>query len=247
MSHDYIWAAHSQHDFLMLLPGNTKFQAYHKERKQPEQDRIDGVLERCRDLDRWRRMDVLTSNLTCHFKRIHKLCSKENMPLSAYPLLVQTLKNDINRGLTEEFDEVLGEGARAEIVRTLRVRFNMDGRDPSGQKVGLLDEHHFMAYLCDPAGHEWRSKFKIQTELAPLMRKMINMYVPLDRDGLPTSRKRVLKEFRVSTVCVTPEIALSFSFIICHETNEHRSFIPSRVNGCTSLKILFRALFQKRS
>ena len=123
----------------------------------------------------------------------------------------------------------------------------MDGRDPSGQKVGLLDEHHFMAYLCDPAGHEWRSKFKIQTELAPLMRKMINMYVPLDRDGLPTSRKRVLKEFRVSTVCVMLEIALSFSFIICHETNEHRNFIPSRVNGCTSLKILFQVLSQERA
>ncbi len=41
-----------------------------------------------------------------------------------------------------DFDTVLGEGSRAEIVVVVRERFNMDGNDPSGCKVGLLDPHH---------------------------------------------------------------------------------------------------------
>ena len=144
-------------------------------------------------------MDMLSSNSTCHFKDVHQLCSREDFPLSAYPVLVQGLSNDINRGLTSEFDAVLGKGSRAEIMGMVSERFNMDGLDPSGRKVGLLDRHHLMAFLCDPFGHEWRSVFKIQTNLAVLMREMIDLFVPLDEDGLSTSRKRILAKFMVST------------------------------------------------
>ena len=80
----------------------------------------------------------------------------------------------------------------------IRERFNMNGEDPTGRKVGLLDRHHLMAFLCDPFCHEWRSTFKLQTPLAKLMKEMINIYVPLDADGTETLRQRVLAEFKVS-------------------------------------------------
>ena len=103
--------------------------------------------------------------------------------LSAYPLLVQGLRNNINHGFTADIDDVLGTGARAEVSAMVSSRFNMDGHDPSGRKVGLLDRHHLMAFPCDPFCHKWRSIFKVQTPLAILMREMIYLYVPLDEDG----------------------------------------------------------------
>ena len=73
------------------------------------------------------------------------------MPLSVYPLLVQALRNDINkRFLTDDFDTVLGKGARAGVAAMVRERFNMYVNDMSGRKVGLLDRHHLMTFLCDP-------------------------------------------------------------------------------------------------
>ena len=196
--HDYLLQTRKQYAFTQLVSENPKFQMYYKERTTATKTKLDLTLERCRQRDIWLKMDMLSSNLTCHFKQVHQLCSREDFPLSAYPILVQGLRNDINRGLTSEFDAVLGEGARAEIVGMVSERFNMDGLDPSGRKVGLLDRHHLMAFLCDPFGHEWRSIFKIQTNLAVLVREMIDLFVPLDDEGLSTSRKRILAKFMVS-------------------------------------------------
>ena len=198
LAHDFVRNARKQYDFMMTVWGNADFQRYYHERKSKEKEKLDGILARCRDCSRWQRMDMLTERLTCHFKLVHNLCSREDFPLSAYPLFVQALRNDINRGLTEDIDTVLGPGARMEVVAMVRERFNMDGKDPIGRKVGLLDRHHLMAFLCDPFCHEWRSTFKIQTHLAVLMREMIDLYVPLDDDGKTTSRVRVMAEFKVS-------------------------------------------------
>ena len=90
---------------------------------------------------------MLVQRVTSHFKVVQELCSRADVPLSAYPLLVQALRNDLNAGFTPDFDEVLGEGGRVQIAGMIRERFNMDGNDPSGRKVGLLDRHHLMAFL----------------------------------------------------------------------------------------------------
>ena len=141
---------------------------------------------------------MLTSHVTVHFKRMHLLLSREDFPISAYPLLVQGLRNDINRGFTQDFDDVLGPGSRAQISSMIRVRFNMNGLDPTGRKVGLLDRHHLMAFLVDPFGHDWRAKFELQTPLATLMREMIELYIKKDDNGSNTKQERVMKEFMVS-------------------------------------------------
>ena len=146
---------------------------------------------------------MVITHLICHFKLVHKLNSRSTFPLTCYPLLIQGLRNDLDRGMSVgngQFDAVLGvEGAMAEVAGMIRERFNMDGRDPSGNKVGLLDRHHLMAYLVDSCNHEWRAKFLIQTNKAELMREMIEIHIPLDGDGLDDSRERVEKDFMVST------------------------------------------------
>ena len=82
----------------------------------------------------------------------------------------------------------------------------MDGRDPSGRKVGLLDRHQLMAYLVDPYCHEWRDTFLLNTNKAELVREMIKMYIPLDEDESDTSRQRVKEEFMVSTAVYSADI-----------------------------------------
>jgi len=90
-----------------------------------------------------------------------------------------------------------GNGTPDEVASMIRERFNMSGIDPSGQKVGLLDEHHLMCFLCDPKSRAWRKVFQLQTNKAALVRKMVEWYwyVPLDDDGSDEMRKRVLKDF----------------------------------------------------
>jgi hypothetical protein len=145
-------------------------------------------------------MEVLTDNLTHIFKDVQKLCSREDFPLSAYVVLIQALRNELNAGLSKnegEFSRVLGAGAAKEVADMIRERFNMDGLDPSGRKVGLIDRHHYWNFLVDPFNHELRSVFLVQPPKAILIKEMIEHYVPLDDDGQSTRRERVKLEFMV--------------------------------------------------
>ena len=124
-------------------------------------------------------------------------------PLVCLPPSHPGTENDLNKGINFEsgrFDELLGEGARVEVMDMICERFNMDGKDPSGRKVGLLDRHHLMAFLVDPFAHAWRGKFELQTCKAELVAEMIALYVPLDEDGSSKSRREMRKEFQVSVL-----------------------------------------------
>lgn len=92
---------------------------------------------------------------------------------------------------------MLGEGARAVIANMIRNRFNMDGNDPEGRKVGLLDRHHLFCYIVDPFNWVWRSRFELPCSMAQLVNEMIASFVPLDGDGSSTSRDHVRADFMV--------------------------------------------------
>jgi hypothetical protein len=131
---------------------------------------------------------VIDLNLTHIFKDVQQLCSRSDFPLSAYVLLVQALRNELNVGLNKnggEFSKVLGANAAKEVADMIRERFNMNGLDPSGRTGGLIDRHHYWNYLVDPFNHELRSTFLAQpSAMATLIKEMIEHYVPLDDDGL---------------------------------------------------------------
>ena len=143
----------------------------------------------------------MTQSLTIHFKTVHSLCSRADTPMAAHPLLVQGLRNDINTGInvgSGQFDAVvLSESSGREVANMTREHFNMDGIDPTGRNVILLDPYHLICLLVDPFSHEWRSTFFIQTNLAVLVNEMMEMYIPLDDNGSSTSRANVKKEFMV--------------------------------------------------
>jgi hypothetical protein len=139
--------------------------------------------------------------LTGHFSVVHKALSREDFPLSAYPLLVQALRNEINKGFeTDDFDVMLGEGASAAVAAMIRERFNMDGFDiAAGLKVGLQDRHHLMCFIVDPFNWVWCSRFHLQTNMAELVTEMIELFVPLDADKSSKARDIVRADFMVSS------------------------------------------------
>ena len=61
------------------------------------------------------------------------------------------------------FNAVLGDDLRLEVEKMIREQFNMDGMDPSGRKVALLDRVHLMCFLVDPFNHQWLSTVLLQT------------------------------------------------------------------------------------
>eukprot|EP00957_Ditylum_brightwellii_P206075 15346696-Ditylum_brightwellii.AAC.1 len=180
--HDVVVSARKCRDFLILLPGNAEYQKYHGERTKRDKAKLDELMNLFKDESLWKMFDLVIA-FTRPFKQAHLACSRKDMPLSVYPLLIQAMRNDINKFLTEEFDSHLGAGSRAEVASMIRVRFNMTGLDIDGQKVGLLDVHQLMCLLCDPHSRQWRALFQLQTNKAALVRMMIEFYVPLGDDG----------------------------------------------------------------
>ena len=108
----------------------------------------------------------MTNHITCPLKQVHGIVCRSDVPLSAYPALIQALRNELNRGLNTgeagDFDKLLGDGPAREIIDMLQVRFNMDGRQPAGQKVGLLDCYHWMCFIVDPFSGSLRNNLRIE-------------------------------------------------------------------------------------
>lgn len=170
----FLIKVYKQRDFCQLLPSNPKFRQYLSERKPEKRDELNAIVLRCRELERWERIELLMNGICKHFYTPQNICSREDFPLSGYLLLVQALRNDLNRGINVgngRFDALLGAGSRREIADMIRVRFNMDGHDPSGAKAGLLDRHHFWAFLVDPFTHEWRMRIKLVPAMASSLRR----------------------------------------------------------------------------
>ena len=110
-------------------------------------------------------------------------------------------KLHIEKGLAKnnnEFGRVLGSKASKQVMDMIIICcFNMDGMDPTGRKVGLLDRHHLWAFLVDPLYHLLRSTFLLVPQMAVLVQEMIEAYIPVDEDGSNATRERVTEEFMV--------------------------------------------------
>ena len=215
--HDMLRSTAKQKQFVDVIRTERQFQEYYNERTRSKKDKIDTLLRRCSQ-HFWDRIDF-ACRFTGPFKRVHKLLSKETYPLSCYVLLVQALKNEIDSVIQsgETCNNMLGDGADLELGEMVRVRFNMDGKDPSGKKVGLLDEHQLWCFLCDPFGHEWRSEFLLEGFLTAHTKKMIEHFIPGDDAGAISKRASVKKEFMVSGF---QQVCFIFIFsLLCLESN----------------------------
>lgn len=248
--HDFVWGAQNQGTLIAYLPTCEPFKKYYDKRTTQEKSKIDGIFQRCNHM-RWERMDFLTSSLlTVHFKRLHKkVCCMSSVPLSAYILLCQAMRNEINKGLNAEngkFNRLLGEGAAQQVADMIKPRFNMNGENPDGRKVGLVDPHQIWAFMADPYNHSWRSKFAIEGSFPVHVRNMIEHYVPLDGDGSDKTHQAVKKDFLASLLLsVMLHICGAISSFILNKSFHFcflcffRIFGTSKVIGLTALKFLF--------
>jgi hypothetical protein len=139
------------------------------------------------------------------FYEAHKLCSRQDAPLSCYVLIVQGIKNAVDHvinGDDGKFDWILGTDSAKEIKDVIDCRFNMDGAKPPGRKVGLIDEYHIWCFLMDPFNYEWRITFTIDGNMIQTYAKnMIAHFVPADGTRRNESvRNDLLSEFEVSSV-----------------------------------------------
>ena len=162
--HEHIESAIKQYTFLTSVLKTLPSWTEHFHRRTPIQKTA--INEFFRDIANhnfWMEMEMLTK-LTAVFRFVHKVVCRCDAPVSAMPLLVQAVRNEVNAVIGDpSFDEVLGAGSARQIAECIRCRFNMDGVKPTGVrgKVGLLDEYHWHAFLCDPYQHCWRRKFVI--------------------------------------------------------------------------------------
>ena len=56
----------------------------------------------------------------------------------------------------------------------------MDGNDPQGHRVGLLNKNHICLFLTDPFQHRRRSIFKLDDHFLVHLNVMIESFVSLD-------------------------------------------------------------------
>ena len=244
LGHDFIVAARRQHDFLQLIHMNSSYNQYYQERTTAVKENLDDVLARCRDPSRWQRMDLVTSQITGPLRKVHQIVCRADVPLSAYPPLIQALKNELNKGLNHgnpgHFDRLLGDGSAQEIADMVRVRFNMDGSHPGGAKVGLLDRYHWWCFIVDPNNAQLRNKLQVK-DLACYVREMIEWYVPLDDDGKSTMRKEVKNDFLVRLLSFA---IICFNLVDVSKIHQFqylcRIIIAIRLTGCTFLMMLFQ-------
>ena len=67
------------------------------------------------------------------------------------------------------------------------------------QEGCLLDLRHLIAFIYCLFSHKWLYVFKIETSIAILIRQTIDLFVPLEKDGISELRKSILADFMVST------------------------------------------------
>jgi hypothetical protein len=199
--HEHVQSAIKQYHFLVAVRAAPQYQKYYGERTPDQKQSLDDFFRTYCTHESFEKMGMLTK-VTAIFKRVHLLCSRQDVPISAFILVVQAMRNELNVVIqNRQFDEVLGDGAAKELADMIRVRFNMSGDPPPGRKVGLIHFQYIWAYLVDPFQHEWRFTYEVDGPLPAHINKMISHFIPLDDDGSDSNRVRVFNDFMVS-VCV---------------------------------------------
>jgi hypothetical protein len=162
LTYIHLSSALAQGTFIASLPTNKSYMKYYREHTHAKRQELDTVLRNCNH-GRWQCM-IVVLDLTKVFYEAHKLCSRQDAPLSCYVLIVQGIKNAMDpviNGDDGKFDQILGLSSAKEIMDVIDCHFNMDGAKPPGRKVGLSDEYHIWCFLMDPFNYEWHITFTI--------------------------------------------------------------------------------------
>ena len=200
--HDHLKSVRAHAVTLKTLHQLPKFREYLRTRTPNARNEIEQLLRRC-NVFLWGMMDLVIA-FTRNFKEAHLICARRDNPLSSWYLIVQALRNGLNDNIGADdglFDRILGHGSSREVANIMRPRFNMNGADPAGSIVGLLDEFHLWALLIDPFGWEWRGTLALAGSIPTLVNNMIEHFVSLDDDGTDGMRRIVKHDYEVCISC----------------------------------------------
>jgi hypothetical protein len=137
---------------LDVIEGLDDFKEYYASRPTGQQESINKVLNILTP-NYWIQLTICL-NWFAVLKHANKHCSSESFPMSAYLPLVQAIRNELNAVIRNRggrpFDDIFGEGSMVQLTDFIRNRFNMDGKIPTGRKVGLLDEDQIWCFITNP-------------------------------------------------------------------------------------------------
>jgi hypothetical protein len=94
LTYIHLKSALAQSTFIASLPTNDRYIKYYMERSSARKQELGGILQSCNH-GRWQCMLMLI-NLAKVFYDAHRLCSRNDAPLSSYVLIVKGIKNAVD-------------------------------------------------------------------------------------------------------------------------------------------------------
>ena len=92
---------------------------------------------------------------------------------------------------SDDFDSILGAGAKQECIDSVSCRFNLDdGLSPEGRKVGLLDQFQIWTFLLDPFARQLQPGLHFENGEGYHIDCMLKFFVP----GDPATNAQVLAD-----------------------------------------------------
>ena len=171
---------------------------YYDERNNDRKSNIDAALSVANAMFYVKCKAAYT--LFLQFESANKIVQRKDMPYSAYPSIVQALRNSMN-SCNHGFSSVFGTPCWNEIVTMIVCRFNMDGVAPINVhgKKGLLDKSALWAHMCDP----FRTRDKgplltIQPSEEAALRDMVDFFVPGDdtNENVKAERAELTSDYK---------------------------------------------------
>ena len=159
------------------------FEQYYNSRTQRRKEKIDATL-RLVTRDLWAKVEVV-AKIYAVIEHATKLVSDDDFPISAYYPVIVAMRNELNGVLgsgtasgSRSIDAIFNlRGARNSIVEFCDNRFNYDGSEPPGRKVGLLDKYQIWAFLVDPFRSRIPKRPIIHPSIARCMQDAIEFFV----------------------------------------------------------------------
>ena len=131
---DVLKSSITQKTAIGLLRDDDNYKTYYASQITDAKAKLDAVINKCTPLN-FRTMQRGVKLFT-PFKHANKVTSSRATPMSAYLLLTQALRNELNVVIKFEdsgnFKDLFGDNASNEICGLLKVRFNMKGKKPQG-------------------------------------------------------------------------------------------------------------------
>jgi hypothetical protein len=158
------------------------YQAYYNERDDRRKEKLNKVLNML--TPEWYLQLHIGGAWFGIFKHANKIASSDKMPMSAYFPTCQAMRNELNAVYNgvgnggHTIVSVFGATKATDLADFIRHRFNMNGAETPGRKVGLLDSNQIWSYMVDPYKNRLPHQIVFLGGLPCHLSKMLEFFVP---------------------------------------------------------------------